>query len=248
MPVLVLPSNDNARLGFLKSTQNADQKDKAEGRNYVYPETMENVTTFVPVFGEGLSKQAARLSTRSTEVEEKNVAYAEMMTYIRDGAEVLKRMVYRLKLPAQTFLLYGMPLDGKTPEFGTQVETFEFVDQFINGDIESGKLGNPRISCPTVEEIKGKKDIAKKEYDDVVVADRAYAAVEKELAGLRLTADENIQDVMADLRRSLRKLTPPAQRRIMMSYGARFKFLPGEPEELPPETASVEKEPAAAGA
>lgn len=83
------------------------------------------------------------------------------------------------------------------------------------------------ISCPTVQEIKGKKDIAKKEYDDVVVADRAYATVEKELSGLRLTADENIQDVIADLRRSLRKLTGPAQRRIMMSYGARFKFLPG---------------------
>ncbi len=162
--------------------------------------------------------------------------------------EVLKRMVYRLKLPAQTFLLYGMPLDGKTPEFGTQVETFEFIDQFVNGDIESGKLRNPRIACPTVEEIKEKKDIAKKEYDDVIVADRAYAAVEKELSGLRLTADENIQDVIADLRRSLRKLTPPAQRRIMMSYGARFKFLPGEPEELPEEAASVEKEPVAAGA
>lgn len=248
MPILVLPSNDNARLGFLKSTQNADQKDTAEGRTYVYPETMENVTTFVPVFGESLSREAARLSTRSKEIEEKNIAYAEMMTYLRDGAEVLRRMVYRLKLPAQTFLLYGMPLDGKTPEFGTQPEAFEFIDQFINGDIESGKLGNPQIACPTTQEIKVKKDIAKKEYDDVVVADRAYAAVEKELSGLRLTADENIQDVIADLRRSLRKLTPPAQRRVMMSYGARFKFLPGEPEELPPEAASVEKEPAAAGA
>ncbi|HEX2957724.1 MAG TPA: hypothetical protein VHO70_12890, partial [Chitinispirillaceae bacterium] len=205
MPSLILPSNDNARLGFLKSTQNADQKDKTEGRTYVYPETMEQVNSFVPVFGESLIKEAARLSSRSKEVEEKNVTYSEMMTYIRDGAEVLKRMVYRLKLPAQTFLLYGMPLDGKTPEFGTQVETFEFVDQFINGDIESGKLGNPQIACPTVQEIKEKKDIAKKEYDDVVVADRAYTAVEKELGGLRLTADENIQDVIADLRRSLRK-------------------------------------------
>jgi hypothetical protein len=131
-----------------------------------------------------------------------------------------------------------MPLDGKTPEFGTQFETFEFVDLFINGDIESGKLGNPQISCPTVAEIKEKKDIAKKEYDDVVAADRAYASVEKELAELRVTADENIQDVIADLRRSLRKLDGPAQRRIMMSYGARFKFLPGEPEELPEESGS----------
>jgi hypothetical protein len=201
MPVNVLPGNDNARLGFLKSTQNADQKDKAEGRNYVYLDTMEKVNSFVPVFGESLSKASARLSARSKEVEEKNVAYSELLTYVRDGADVLKRMVNRLKLPAQTYLLYGIPLDGKTPEFGTQFETFEFVDLFINGDIESGKLGNPQISCPTVQEIKEKKDIAKKEYDDVVAADRAYAAVEKELADLRVTADENIQDVIADLRR-----------------------------------------------
>ncbi len=127
MPTLVLPGNDNARLGFLKSTQNADQNDKAQGRNYVYPDTMEQVNSFVPLFGESLSRESARLSARSKEIEEKNVAYAEMMTYIRDGAEVLRRMVNQLKLPAQTFQLYGMPLNGKTPEFETQAKIFEFL-------------------------------------------------------------------------------------------------------------------------
>jgi hypothetical protein len=44
-----------------------------------------------------------------------------------------------------------------------------------------------------------------------------------------------INDIMADLRHSLRKLEGPAQRRIMMTYGARYKFLPGEPtEDVPP--------------
>jgi hypothetical protein len=255
MPVFVPPSNDNARLGFLKATQNSDLKDKAEGRVFVYPETMENVTTFVPTFDERLSAETKSLSIRSKEVEEKNIAFEEMMTYTKDGVEVLRRMIYRKKLPVQTFQLYGLQLDGKTPVFGTQPEAFEFVEQFVKGDIESGKRGNPQISCPTVDEIKAVKDIAKKEYDDVVVADRAYAKVESDLSGLRLTADENIQEIMADLRRSLRKLEGPAQRRIMMSYGARFKFLPGEPEELPPEPNSASKpnnttpkEPATAGA
>ena len=34
---------------------------------------------------------------------------------------------------------------------------------------------------------------------------------------------------MAELRLTLRKLETPSQRRIMRSYGARFKYLQGEP-------------------
>jgi len=115
--------------------------------------------------------------------------------------------------------------------FGSPSETFEFVKQFVAGDEESGKLGNPRIACPTAQEIKDKYDIAKKENDDVVAADRAYGQVQTELSSLRVAADDLINDIMADLRHSLRKLDGPSQHRIMMTYGARYKFLPGEPPE-----------------
>jgi len=165
-------------------------------------------------------------------------------------------MIRREELSAQTFTLYSLTLDGKAPSFGSPSETFEFVKQFIAGDEESGKLGNPRIACPTAQEIKAKYDVAKKENDDVVAVDRAYSQVQAELSSLRIAADDLINDIMADLRHSLRKIEGPAQRRIMMTYGARYKFLPGEPPEDPPVpqggstgTAGAEqKEPQTAGA
>ena len=45
---------------------------------------------------------------------------------------------------------------------------------------------------------------------------------------MRKKADELIDDIMAELRFSLRKLETPSQRRIMRSYGARYKYLKGE--------------------
>lgn len=234
MPTFVAPSSDNARLGFLQSTKNAMQHDGEAGQKYVFAETQEKVLAFLPGFEERVLLSSSRFSARSKEVDEKNVAYEKLLTYIKDGIEVCVRMIRRVELPVQTFTLYGLTLDGKAPSFGSPSETFEFVKQFIAGDEASGKLGNPQIACPTAQEIKDKYDIAKKENDDVVAADRAYGQVQTELSSMRIAADDLINDIMADLRHSLRKLDGPSQRRIMMTYGAKYKFLPGEPPEDPP--------------
>jgi hypothetical protein len=249
MPTFVAPSNDNARLGFLQSTKNAMQHDGEAGQKYVFAETQEKILAFLPGFEERVKSSSTLFGARSKEVDEKNVTYDRLLTYIKDGIEVCARMIRREELPVQTFSFYGLTLEGKAPSFGNPSETFEFVKQFIAGDEGSGKLGNPRIACPTAQEINDKYVIAKKDNDDVVAADRAYGQVQNELSSLRIEADSLINDIMADLRHSLRKLEGPAQRRIMMTYGARYKFLPGEtPEDVPPAPKAELKETQTAGA
>ena len=49
------------------------------------------------------------------------------------------------------------------------------------------------------------------------------------MASARKEADELIGDIMAELRLTLRKMDNPSQRRVQRSYGARFKYLSGEP-------------------
>jgi len=58
---------------------------------------------------------SARFSARSKEVDEKNVAYDKLLTYTKDGIEVCVSMIRREELPAQTFTLYELTLDGKDP-------------------------------------------------------------------------------------------------------------------------------------
>jgi hypothetical protein len=64
---------------------------------------------------------------------------------------------------------------------------------------------------------------------------------------MRAQADELIADIMAELRLTLRKLDQLSQRRIQRSYGARFKYLQGEPvdpDDNEPVIDEVSEEPA----
>ena len=67
---------------------------------------------------------------------------------------------------------------------------------------------------------------------DIAPADRGYDDAQAAVAALRPQADELIQETIDQLRFSLRKMDGPSQRRVMRSYGAVFRPLPGEtPEE-----------------
>lgn len=79
------------------------------------------------------------------------------------------------------------------------------------------------------------------EAEDVAMADRAYDEAQEAVVALRPQADKLIEDVMAELRFNLRKKDPPSQRRIMRTYGARFRYLEGEPVDLDDEPAEEEE-------
>jgi hypothetical protein len=170
-----------------------------------------------------------KLSVRSKELEESNTALRVLTTYIHDGFEGTRRMVSRLNLPAQVLNLYGLPLDGTNPNPTTSAEWLTIGQTFIKGARDAVQKGYPAIACPSADEIETVLNSAIKEHAEAVAADRNYDMTQAELAVQRGQANELINDVVAELRLTLRKLDPAAQRRIMRSYGARFQYLSDEP-------------------
>lgn len=228
MPDYYKAGSDLSRTAFLKAARGAAKSDKQAGNEYVLGDTFNKLKSFAPDFEEKVTTISQKLSARSKEIEERNSHLGNLSTYIRDGFEVTRRQVNRLKLPAHVLQLYGLPLDGTTPNPTTAAEWLTIAKTFIEGSKKVAEQGFAVVACPTPEEIEKKLKKAEKEYNEVVTADRNYDDAQAGMAEMRKEADGLIADVMAELRLTLRKLDMPSQRRIMRSYGAQFKYLRGE--------------------
>jgi len=231
MPIFSEPTNDEARLGFLKRAIVTAANDKAAGKSHLTEQTENDVTEFIPLFEGAINRINDSLSKRTVEVQEGSAALEHMKTVIRDFWEVIRRRVNRLEQPAGVLTYYELPLSGLTPRPTTIEEWFVLADKIIDGDAKAVAAGYPAMQNPDVEELKEAKENALEERKDISVVDRVYDDAQAEVEGLRPRAIELIDDVMADLRHSLRKLDEPSQRRIMRSYGATFKYYNGEPED-----------------
>jgi hypothetical protein len=228
MPRLKLPGNDLGRIAFLNSSLNAAGGDKKSGKTYILDDTHNKLQSLAPAFENKVTNLNQYLASRTKEISERNNALYELSMYTRDGFEVARRQVRRLKLPAQVLQLYGLPLDGKTPNPTRLIEWIVIAKTFVAGAKKAKEKGFPGIQCPSPEETKEKLVSAEKEFHEVAGADRSYDDAQQEVADMRAQANELIQDIIAELRMTLRKLDRPSKRRIMRSYGARFQYLKGE--------------------
>lgn len=99
----------------------------------------------------------------------------------------------------------------------------------MDGDAQALAAGHPAMQNPSAAEVAAVLADARVQAADMPRAGRLYDEAQAAIAALRPRADELIAEVMADLRYTLRKQDEPGQRRVMASYGATFKSLPGEP-------------------
>jgi len=228
MPDYLKAGSDTARLAFLKDSFAAAKSDKEAGKTYILEETFKNLKSFVPLLEDKVTTISQKLSARSKEIDERNSNMSKLSTFVRDGFEVTRRQVNRLSLPAHVLQLYGLPLDGTTPNPSSASEWLTIAKTFVEGAKKVAEQGYPAVACPSPEEIEHTRKNAQKEYDDVVTADRAFDEAQAGIADMRKQADELISDIMAELRLTLRKLDMPSQRRVQRSYGAKFKYLKGE--------------------
>ncbi|MFW6103937.1 MAG: hypothetical protein ACOC59_02605 [Bacteroidota bacterium] len=235
MPILQLPTNDMARLEFIKHAVTTAGNDFDTGSYYISRETYDGLTKFVPVFEERIYSINALLGRRSREVQESSEAFGKMEACMRDMWEVLRRRVNRLGQPAQVLAYYELPLDGLTPRPTTYDEWYAMAAKMVGGDAKAVQDGYPAMQNPSAQELNEALEKARAERADISVADRKYDRAQEGVEELRAKADELISDVMADLRYFLRKMDKASQRRIMRSYGVVFKYLKGEPEEEMPE-------------
>jgi hypothetical protein len=229
MPTYVAPTNDNDRSGFLKAAVSASTNDEAAGNTYILPATREALGSFYPEFEHKTATINQKLQVRSKESAESGEAMRMLGVCIRDFWEVARRQTARLNLPARTLLAYGLPLDGVTPNPTTPLAWLSVGRTVVEGAKAIEEQGLPPVTCPSADEVAQALESAVKEHADVSAADRAYDDAQAEMAQARAEADDLIAQIMAELRLTLRKLDSASQRRIMRTYGARFKYLPGEP-------------------
>ena len=231
MPSYKAPTSDQHRLSALENARDTGTADIAAGRKSITRETLDALIAFVPIFRPLFEALTRALSGRMKEVREREEARTILDTCVRDFWEVLKRRAYRLKHPAEILALFGLGSDGTVPVISTFDDLLRFADKILKGEADATAAGYPAMSNPTAAEVAAVLATARTQAADVPAAERAYTDAQTAIAARRPAADELIEDVMADLRSSLRRYDPPTQRRIMRTYGATFETLPGEPEE-----------------
>jgi ElaB/YqjD/DUF883 family membrane-anchored ribosome-binding protein len=229
MPVLTQPSNDLERVAFLQRSVKTGLSDMDAGHNYLSQPTIDEVDALAQSFDEALSKISTDQSDRSREIRQRNEALDLLATYVRDFWEVARRRAHRLNQPAEVFTYYGLPLDGITPKPTRADEWLAMAANVVRGDGEAVAAGYPAMSNPSALEITAVLTTARLEAEEANTADRTYDEAQEKLAVLRVQADQAIEDILAELRFTLRRKDNASQRRVMRSYGANYTYLEGEP-------------------
>ena len=231
MPELIAITSDEARLAFLLRTQNAAAKDSAAGSRYIFPETKKKIDSFFPKFEKGVNAISEEFAGRIKEVREKNEALGDVMVYTRHLWSSVKNRISRKNEPVEVLRYYQLPSDGVNPKPKSQEEWLVTAKKVVEGDSQAVSAGYEPAVNPSAADLVAVMDKAESELNDVSEADRLYDAACAEIADDRAKADDLIDQVLAELSLTLRTLDPASQRRIKRTYGARYRYLPGEPEE-----------------
>jgi len=246
MPAYDSPRSDVQRVSFLKRTAAVGKTDEivfttspggatsTSGEVYVSAGTLAAIDAFLPSFTLAFETVTGSQSLRSREVAERVAAIDEVQTYTRDLMEGAKRRIYRLKLPAAVLEFYQMQLDGSVPNPTTQDDWLTLSDRIVAGDAQAVAAGYAAMSNPSAAELAAVITAARQEATEADAADRVYDQAQAAVAALRARADELITDVVEEIRFNTRKKDAASQRRILRTYGAQFRYLPGEtPDEEP---------------
>ncbi len=228
MPAYDPPRTDIDRLAFLKRAVATGEEDTSAGNTYVTVDTLSRSKHFVEEFAPVVSAVSEKSSERSKEVREKSEATKLVEVFLRDIWEVLKRRANREDQPAEVLTYYLLSLDGTVPKPSGREALMTMAEQVVQGDAAAVAAGFPAMINPSAAELKARIDNARTEADDVAGADRAYDKAQEAAAELREQADDLIDDIAAELRFNLRKKDPASRRRIMRTYGVKYRYLKGE--------------------
>ncbi|MCA9979514.1 MAG: hypothetical protein KDD89_01725 [Anaerolineales bacterium] len=229
MPTYNKANNDVERAAFLRRAANTGTADIAAGTPYLGQATVDEVTALAATYETALSALSTNQSGRSREIRQRQEAIETLATYVRDFWEVARRRARRLGQPAEVLTFYGLPLDGMSPNPSTADEWLTWAGTVVQGDAEAVTAGYAAMSNPSAVEITAVLTTAQQEVTEANAADRTYDQSQEQLAEVRAQADQLIDDVMAELRFTLRRKDAASQRRVMRTYGAVFTYLDGEP-------------------
>lgn len=230
MPIYRAPDSDPKRLAFMKKAVQAAVLDQEMGNAYVDEAFMLDFKAHYTAYEAAYVAVQAALGDRVRETAESTAAFEKLRMYVAHAWTSVYHRALRLDLPAGIFAYYRLNADGSRPEMTQERSVWQsMAEQIIRGDAEAVAAGYAAMAEPTAVELQAALDASLAEAGDVLQADRKYDQAQAELATYRATADALIKELRDVVTFGTRKMDAPSQRRILRSYGAQYRYLPGEP-------------------
>lgn len=239
MPMYRAPDSDASRLAFMNKAIQTAVLDSANRLDYLDAGLQQDLTTHYLAYNDAYEKAQAALGSRVSETAESSEAQATLQQYVSHLWTSISNRAQRLHLSAGVLNYYGLTSDGTRPTPNGRDQWLQLAEQIVQGDAQAVAAGFAPVAEPSAAELQVALARAVAETNDVVAADRAYDVAQAELAALRPRADELIQEVRDVVLFATRRMDAPSQRRILRTYGAQFRYLPGEPVDVD-ETEPVE--------
>ncbi len=230
MSRIATPTNDNSRSESLSKMHSSATADRAKGNNYIFEGTLNKLATFAPLFSGELDNVSASKSSRIRETAEKNSAYDDLVMCTRHACHSIHNRVTRRNESPEVYAFYQMSSTGTIPRLRPDLATLGLAKRVVAGDSTAIAAGFEPMVNPDASELSGAIANVEREMAELTEADREYDEVSEGIAELRIQADDIIADVIDELQFHLRKMDSTSARRIMRSYGIRFKNSSSEEE------------------
>lgn len=228
MPAYQAPDSDASRLAFMSKAVQTATLDKTNGSAYLDAALLQDLTDQYTAYNAAYEATQAALGGRVSETAESNDALDKLKLYISHLWTSISNRAQRLGLSAGVLNYYGLTSGGTRPTPNGQAEWLRLAEQIVSGDAKAVEAGFAPAAEPSAAELQAVLTSAAAEANDVVAADRAYDVAQANLAAFRAPADALIQEVRDVVLFATRHMDAPSQRRILRTYGARYRYLPDE--------------------
>jgi len=229
MPFLDIPKSDTKRLEFMNRCVKTAEQDIALDNKFL-PENLVTALGEMSAEFRAISTESnSSMSAKQKETREKNESKHVLEVVVRDFFEVVKRRTFRSEHPVEVLRFYNMTSNADLPSLKSEAEILDAAVEIVTGDRNAVKAGYPPMQNPTADEVETQLILTRKEISDMAPADRALNKVQKDLRDMRDPVDEMIRDIADYLQFALRKETASNARRIIRTYGFKYRYLQGEP-------------------
>jgi hypothetical protein len=238
----IKPASNHACLTSLRRIAKKGTQDASEGITNLRPETLDQVTTFVPQFAAALNNANEAKSAQGVTTAAARTAIKLVSQCIRHIWVAVKRRTSHDGLPAAAQLHYGLAANGKSLQIGTQDAWLTQAERIIEGEEAAVAADYPALAAPTVAQLQIRLTAALDAVSQREAAKASYKIRAAALNSLRQQADRLIATAMHELRVSLRGETASSRRETMRSYGARFSQRTEASVDAPEDEPVVEEE------
>lgn len=245
MPRLRVPESDDARAAFITTARRTAAADALKGIFYIPADTVTAAGVFlndrtvgetvVPGFASLVTQRQLAEGRVTKEVGEAQTAEEGLDTYVRDYVAVLGRRTFRLKHSVAVLDCHNLNHSAEMPVISSREDRHTLAQQLVAGDAAAAAMGFAPMVNPSAAEVQAKLTDAVRESGEVTPVDRDLQTLLEKLRAVRPQAESAVDDLIAELRHSTRRLEPGTARGVMRSYGLSYETLPGEaPEPTPP--------------